>query len=144
MKCTSCEGDVFLRTDDLAEHRSDSHPAAVIAMSPVEDGVRSGKRQATDGESVGEDCSATKRSKAEAEGDAPSGVVNVAELTEGEYAVPDKYSRDPLGMGKKNPQFLYRPVTTFFRIAINIKSRLIKNLSPFLKLGFGPRPSWSA
>jgi hypothetical protein len=48
----------------------------------------------------GSSGSAAKRQKADADLAAELETIDVVDLTEGEYAVPDKYKRDPLGMGR--------------------------------------------
>jgi hypothetical protein len=93
VECANCEGKILVRSLDLASHFRQHHnrsclPAPdVSASSPVAGSSSAAKRQ---------------RAEAHSPVEAPCTVaVDILDLTEGEFAIPDKYSRDPLGRMEK-------------------------------------------
>jgi len=108
LKCASCEENVLVRAQDLDAHLAEYHEKRT-GSPPVE----CLKSRPPDGSPAAvTDSSAAQRPKAEADPlEESSGVldVNVLELTEGEYAIPDKYNRDPLGTGERQ-----KPCMVFF------------------------------
>jgi len=90
VECVNCEGKLLVREVDLPSHTRQHH----------EDSSEPPALSGPAGSPLAGNSSAAKRPKAEVHSPAESACAVEADilgLTEGEFAIPDKYSRDPLG-----------------------------------------------
>jgi hypothetical protein len=97
VECANCEGKILVRSLDLASHFRQHHNRSCLpapnlsASSPVAGSSSAAKRQRAEAHSPVEATCA----------------VDILDLTEGEFAIPDKYSRDPLGRMEKYNTWKY-------------------------------------